>query len=42
MQVYKGLFDGVQPVAVKVVQGVAEQRMRDAFLREVSLDVAKA
>ncbi|GAB4820308.1 hypothetical protein N2152v2_007354 [Parachlorella kessleri] len=35
--VYKGLFDGVQPVAVKVVQGVSEQRMRDAFLREVLL-----
>lgn len=34
-QVYKGLLDGVQPVAVKVVQGMGDRRLREAFLREV-------
>ncbi len=33
---YKALLDGVQPVAVKVVQGMGEPRMREAFVREVS------
>lgn len=33
--VYKALYDGVQVVAAKVLTGLSDERMFNAFVREV-------
>lgn len=35
LAVYKSLYDGVQVVAAKVLTGLSDERMFNAFLREV-------
>lgn len=37
--VYKSLYDGVQVVAAKVLTGLSDERMFNAFVREVGLVV---
>ena len=35
--VYKGLYHGIHPVAIKIIHHVEEERHKDSFIREASL-----